>query len=63
MGFFSRLFGKKPATSTDPPAPSRPLVGHETAQTTDEKAATRDRMEAELSAQRDRRPPAPPAGA
>jgi hypothetical protein len=58
MGFLSRLFGKKSVPSSTTPASARPLVGHGTAQTTEEQAATRDRMEAERTAQRDRRPPA-----
>jgi hypothetical protein len=50
MGFLDRLFGKKRAPAT--PAPSRPLAGHETGQTTTEQAVTRGRMEAEMDAQR-----------
>jgi hypothetical protein len=51
MGFLNRLFGKKRAPTATAP-PSRPLAGHETGQTADEQAATRGRMEAEMTAQR-----------
>jgi hypothetical protein len=56
MGFLDRLFGKKrnvaPAEFTE--ASARP-AGKETGQTADEQAATRRAMEAEMTAQRDRR--------
>ena len=59
VGFLDRLFGKKKAAAvaTEPP---RGMAGHAMAQTADEQAATRQRMEAELDGQRQRRdPPAP----
>lgn len=61
MGFLDRLFGKKRAPV--PPTPSRPLAGHETGQTTDEQAATRGRMEAEMAGQRQGRTDAAAAAA
>lgn len=62
MGFMSRLFGKQAGEDTqhrDDVARSQQLVSRETGQTSDEKDATRGRMEAELDAQRARRAPVP----
>ena len=67
MGFLNRLFGKKPGTSAAADADrargqkladrarSEKLAGRETGQTADQQAGTRDRMEAELLGQRQRR--------
>jgi hypothetical protein len=55
MGLFSRLLGKQDqpsAATAETRKRSEALVGHPTAQTGDEQAATRARMEAELDAQR-----------
>ena len=55
MGLFDRLFGKKRtpnATTTADRARGQQMAGRETGQTTDEQAATRGRMEAEMDAQR-----------
>ena len=73
MGLLDRLFGKKrspdAATAADQArgqqmadrARSQQMAGRETGQTADEQAATRGRMEAELTGQRQRRePPAAP---
>jgi hypothetical protein len=60
MGFLSRLFGKKSTGSTsaaEDQARGQMMAGRETGQTVDEQADTRNRMEAELDAQRQRREP------
>jgi len=62
MGFLDRLFGKKrtpTATTAADQARSQQMAGRETGQTVDEQAVTRDRMEAELDAQRQGRAAAP----
>lgn len=66
MGFLTRFFKSKRAANAGAAADaarSRILSGQAIAQTRDEQAATRGRMEAELDAQRERRahPPAPDA--
>jgi hypothetical protein len=59
MGLFDRLAGKKrTATATAPPPVPR-ASGQETAQTVEQQQATRARMEAEMTAQRERRTPPP----
>ena len=66
MGFFKRLFGKKPAESealAADRARGQRLAGRETGQSADEQAGTRGRMEAELDAQRERRTRPPADGA
>jgi hypothetical protein len=66
MGFFDRLFGKKRATTASTAADqarSRQMAGRETGQTTDEQAATRGRMEAEMAGQRQGRADAAAAAA
>jgi hypothetical protein len=54
VGFLDRLFGKKKsaAAMTEPP---RGMAGHAQAQSAEEQSATRQRMEAELDGQRQRR--------
>jgi hypothetical protein len=61
MGLFDRLTGKKRGT-TDAPPTSPPVMraaGQETAQTAEQQQAIRARMEAEMTAQRERRTPPP----
>lgn len=71
MGFLDRIFGKKRAPNAGAAADlarsqkltdrarSQQMAGRETGQTADEQAATRGRMEAELTSQRERREGAP----
>ena len=64
MGFLDRIFRKRRAGSSNTDADrarSQQLAGRETGQTTDEQAATRGRMEAELDDQRSRRARPPDA--
>jgi hypothetical protein len=61
MGLLDRLTGKKRETTVEPTAPP-PVMrapGQETAQTAEQQAAIRARMEAEMTAQRERRTPPP----
>lgn len=66
MGWLDRLFGRK-RTSASSPAVADPrrqdIVGREPGQSSDEQAATRQRMEAEMNAQRERRTAPPSADA
>jgi len=58
MGFLDRIFGRKHAGSAatvEDQARSQALSGSATIQSEDEQSATRNRMEAELDAQRQQR--------
>jgi hypothetical protein len=67
MGFLTRWFGRfgrkraPSAAATADWARGGQLAGRETGQSSEEQAATRGRMEAEMDAQRQRRQP-PPTG-
>lgn len=68
MGFLDRIvsiFKKKgagPAATATDRTRSQKLEGHETGQSQAEQTATRERMEAEMNQQRERRGPPPTAG-
>lgn len=58
MGLLDRFFGKRRAeheAAAADRARGQKLAGRETGQTKDEQAGTRNRMEAEMDAQRQRR--------
>jgi len=55
MNFLKRLFGKKQGVE--------PIRGHDTAQTEEQQSATRERMEAEIQVDRDRRSAVDPTAA
>jgi hypothetical protein len=66
MAWVDRLFGRKRTTSAAAAAETtqarrQDMVGRDPGQSADEQAATRQRMEAEMDAQRLRRTPTPPA--
>jgi hypothetical protein len=65
MNFLRRIFGQKPAAddAAADRARSQQLAGRETGQTVDEQAGTRNRMEAEMEAQRRAREEPPASGA
>lgn len=55
VGFLDRLFGKKKGSEPAAADQIGGMAGHAHAQTADEQSATRQRMEAELDGQRERR--------
>jgi hypothetical protein len=66
MGWLDRLFGRKRTNDSSPAvgeARRRDIVGREPGQSADEQAATRQRMESEMNAQRERRTAPPPTDA